>query len=65
MQVISMLHMSKDSVADVMDVFDAELLLLSQLSSPNIVKVHYSELFIVVPPCVPSSLFNMRQWSRT
>ncbi|CAM9360385.1 unnamed protein product [Sphacelaria rigidula] len=34
-----MLGMPKESSADVLGVFDAELLLLSQLSSPNVVKI--------------------------
>lgn len=40
-----MLGMPKESSADVLGVFDAELLLLSQLSSPNVVKVCLMDLF--------------------
>lgn len=35
-----MLGMNKEEMSEVLDTFDAELLALSRLSTPHIVKVH-------------------------
>lgn len=39
LQVINILGLSKETVGDVLEVFDSELLALVRLNSPNIVKV--------------------------
>lgn len=39
LQVMNILGLSKEAVGDVLEVFDSELLALTRLSSPNIVKV--------------------------
>ena len=50
-QVMSMLRVPKEVVSEVLETFDAELLALSRLSTPNIVKVlivHLIELCTVL-----------------
>lgn len=43
---MSILGLSKEAVADVLEIFDSELLALSRLDSPNIVKVYLVLLYI-------------------
>ena len=43
-QVISTLGMTRDELAEMRETFDAELLALSRLDTPQVVKVHVAQL---------------------